>query len=220
MRSSSSSSLLLRTFSCSCGTRLPFATTVGAGWRRIDRRSVESMRREKTCNKKHARVETSVTSIRPRRCTGLGLRIPCIHRMAHSDTSALNASGVKGIDVGATATAAGCSGKTQLHGDLSFVLLRPADQKLWVFEDFEALKLLFRGRSRPFKVDFLNLRGRFYKDSLSSTHFRLSNMKRRAPACGMSSADHPPAEPRCTGCGCCATVACLSSLGMDVYLRT
>ena len=38
MRSSSSSSLLLRTFSCSCGTRLPFATTVGAG--RPDRRSV------------------------------------------------------------------------------------------------------------------------------------------------------------------------------------
>ena len=100
------------------------------------------------------KVETSVTSIRPRRCTGLGLCIPCIHRMAHSDTSALNASGVKGIDVGATATAAGCSGKTQLHGDLSFVFLRPADQKLWVLEDFEALKLLFRGRSRPFKVDF------------------------------------------------------------------
>ena len=99
-------------------------------------------------------LETSVTSIRPRRCTGLGLCIPCIHRMAHSDTSALNASGVKGVDVGATATAAGCSGKTQLHGDLSFVFLRPADQKLWVFEDFEALKLLFRGRSRPFKVDF------------------------------------------------------------------
>ena len=95
-----------------------------------------------------------MTSIRPRRCTGLGLCIPCIHRMAHSDTSALNASGVKGIDVGATATAAGCCGKTQLHGDLSFVFLRPADQKLWVFEDFEALKLLFRGRSRPFKVDF------------------------------------------------------------------
>ena len=70
--------------------------------------------------------------------------------MAHSDKSALNASGVKGIDVGATATAAG----SQLHGDLSFVFLRPADQKLWVFEDFEALKLLFRGRSRPFKVDF------------------------------------------------------------------
>ena len=74
--------------------------------------------------------------------------------MTHSDTSALNASGVKGIDVGATATAAGCSGKTQLHGDLSFVFLRPADQKLWVFEDFEALKLLFRGRSRPFKSIF------------------------------------------------------------------
>ena len=140
--------------------------------------------------------------------------------MAHSDTSALNASGVKGIEVGATATAAGCSGKTQLHCDLSFVFLRPADQKLWVFEDFEALKLLLRGRSRPFKVDFWNLRGRFYKDGLSSTHSRLANMKRRAPACGMSSADQPPAEPRCTGCGCCATVACLSSLGMDVYLRT
>ena len=74
--------------------------------------------------------------------------------MAHSDTSALNVSGVKGIDVGATATAANSSGKTQLHGDLSFVFLRPADQKLWVFEDYEALKLLFRGRSRPFKVDF------------------------------------------------------------------
>ena len=99
-------------------------------------------------------VETSVTSIRPRRCTGLGLCIPCIHGMAHSDTSALNASGVKGIDVGATATTASCSGKTQLHGDLSFVFLLPADQKLWVFEDYEALKLLFRGRSRPFKVDF------------------------------------------------------------------
>ena len=99
-------------------------------------------------------VETSVTSIRPRRCTGLGLCIPCIHRMAHSDTSALNASGVKGIDVGATATVAGCSGKTQLHGDPSFVFLRPADQKLWVFEDFEALKLLFRGRSRWSRRDF------------------------------------------------------------------
>ena len=54
-----SSSLLLRTLSCSCGTRLPFATTVGAGRPDIDRRSVESMRREKHATKKHATRDAS-----------------------------------------------------------------------------------------------------------------------------------------------------------------
>ena len=74
--------------------------------------------------------------------------------VAHKSTSPSNASGVKGNDVAATPTAAYCSEEKQLRGDPSFISLRPADQKLWVFEEFEALKLLIKGGSRPFKVDF------------------------------------------------------------------
>ena len=82
-----------------------------------------------------------------------------------------------------------------LNGDLSFVLVRPADQKLQVFGNYETLKLLIRGGCALLRSIF-EIHGSIYKDGLSSTHSRSANMKRRAPACGMSSVDQPPTKPR------------------------